>query len=257
MSYLFSTFCDNINPERKRIMKRKILLILLSIFAFTNAASAKDVYYTNDNGVAFTKDEYNFLSFMYWDGSQDLISQTDYDRFIKSDIMNGEIKSNNSANSITPYGVSVSNNDKTLKIVSSCTTNCLISVTATWKITPSVKSYDVIGSLFTNTSLVNTPSTTVKSSIGTSSSGEIKKFNNGFGVSIGLPTKGTSIIVNQTYRVNKGGHIYASYQHAKSTISLANSKNYTLSRAGYGGVFKFSGVATSIYDQMSGVDLAV
>ena len=83
------------------------------------------------------------------------------------------------------------------------------------------------------------------------------KLSVGFGVSIGLPKYGSSMIINQTYRVNKGGTIYASYQHAKSTISLANSKNYTLSHAGFGGVFKFSGVAVNIYDQMSGVSIIV
>jgi len=238
-------------------MKRKVFLMLLCFFAFAKSTSAKEVYYENNNGVTFTKEEYKFLSFMYWEKCQDLMTLTDYEKFINSNVINGDIKSSNDANYIKPNNTTVSNNEKEIKIVSSCTTNCLVSVTATWKVNPSTKSYDVIGSLLINTSLANTPSTTVTSTAGTSSSKEIKEFNNGFGVSIGLPKYGSSMIINQTYRVNKGGTIYASYQHAKSTISLANSKNYTLSHAGFGGVFKFSGVAVNIYDQMSGVSIIV
>ncbi len=237
---------------------KKVFILLFSCFAFISGVYAKEIYYTNEKGVSFTKEEYEFLSMMYWEGSQDLLSEDDYNKFIKSDIMNGtinikEIKDNN----IVLYGTSINDGSKSLKIASSCSSNCYVSLTTNWTASPSIRSYDVIGAYLENTSLVNDVSTTVSSTSGTRSSQEIKKFNNGFGVSISLPISGSSIVVNQTFRVNKGGHIYASYQHATRSITLADSKNYTLSRYGYGGVFKFSGIASSIYDRMNGVDIAV
>ena len=40
-------------------------------------------------------------------------------------------------------------------------------------------------------------------------------------------------------------------------ISLSNSQNYTFSRSGYGGVFKFSGTALTTYDKMKGVSISL
>lgn len=238
-------------------MKRKVyLLFALCGLLFTTNVSAKEIYYVNDNGVSFSKEEYDFISFMFWNGSQNLFTPDDYPKFIDSQIMSGEIKSNTYVEPV-PYATVVDTPGKTLNIVSSCSTDCLISVTATWKGNPTVKSYDVIGAYLENTSLQNNPTTTVSTSLGTSNSNELKQFNNGFGVSIALPKYGNNIVVNQLYRVSKSGTVYASYQHAITNISLANSKNYTISKSGYGGVFNFSGTAASTYDRMSGVSISL
>lgn len=234
-----------------------LLIMLLIVLSFNNKVLAKENYYINDFGVAFNKEEYDFLSMMFWEGCQNLINEDEYQKFINSNIMKGKITIKESEGSISAYGSTTSTNEKNLKIVSSCTTDCLISVTATWFKLPPVKSYDVIGARFIKTSLKELLRTSVKSSTGTTYSSEAKKFNNGFGVSIALPKYGNSIIVSQTYRVNKGGTVYASYQHAIKSISLENSKNYIIDSAGYGKVFKFNGVATTTYDKMSGVDIAV
>lgn len=58
-----------------------------------------------------------------------------------------------------------------------------------------------------------------------------------------LPKYDSAPVINQTFKVSKGGTVYASYQHAMRNIFLADSKNYTLSKAGYGEVFKFAGTA--------------
>ncbi len=238
--------------------KSGILAVTLLVFlSFNNNVFAKENYYINDFGVFFNQEEYDFLSMMFWDGCQDLINESDYQKFISSNIMNGKITINESEENISTYGTTIGTNEKNLKIVSSCTSDCLISVTATWLKLPAVKSYDVIGARFEKTSLKELLRTSVKSSTGTTYSTETKKFNNGFGVSIVLPKYGNSIIVSQTYRVNKGGTIYASYQHALKSISLDNSKNYSIDSSGYGKVFKFSGVASSTYDKMSCVDITV
>lgn len=243
------------SQERKRLEMKKIIFLLILV-GFTSNVYAKEKYYENNNGVELTKEEYDFLSLMYWEGSQDFMTKEDYEKFIGSNIMNGIITIKESSE-IVPYGVTTSDKEKTLKIVSSCITNCTISVTATWKVMPAVKSYDVMGAYLEGTSLINNPTTRITTNLGVNSSNEIKKFSNGFGVSIKLPKYGTSLIINQEFVVSKNGTVYASYQHAKSPISLANSRNYALSRSGYGGVFKFSGTAANTYDRMSGVNITL
>lgn len=236
-------------------MKKNIFIVSLLMFLFfasSNTVFAKEAYYINSNNVSFSKEEYDFITSLFWEGSQDLFDANDYARFINSNLMNGElnVKTNND---IMPMGTFHETNSKVLKIATSCNSDCFVSVTLTWKRYPVVRSYDVIGAYLENTSLLNSPVTFVTNSNET----YMQSFSNGFGASVKLPTGQTNITVSQTFRVSKGGHIYASYQHAKSSISLANSKKYTLSKQGYGRVFKFSGAAVDIYDQMNGVDIAV
>ncbi len=237
-------------------MKKSILIIsllLLLLFISTSEVYAKEAYFINDNGISFSKEEYDFLTQLFWDGCQNLFTKADYNNFVNSDIMSGElnIKTNDV---IMPLGTFHETNAKIFKIATSCNSNCFVSVTLTWKAYPTIRSYDVMGAYLEKTSLLNSPVTTVTNSSET----YMQKFNHGFGVSLKLPTgNNNGIIVNQVFRVNKGGHIYASYQHAKSSISLDNSKKYTLARYGYGGVFKFSGPAVNIYDQMGGIDIGV
>lgn len=239
-------------------MKKYFLLFaFLSYLLLIPNVSAKEYYFKNDNGVFFTKEEYDFLTYMFWNGSQDLMTLEDYDKFILSDIMNGELDSKTYVENSYARSTSVSSVGKNLKITKSCSNDCTISVTLTWTKDPAVRSYEVMGAYLKNTSLKSIPSTTILSHLGSTKSTEIKNFNNGFGVSIELPKYGNSLIVNQTFMVAKGGTVYASYQHATKVISLANSKNYTLSNTGYGRVFNFSGVAASTYDKMAGVDMSV
>lgn len=238
---------------------RKVVFVVLSVlfFSFSMNVQAKEVYYLNKNGVEFTKEEYDFLSKMFWNGSQDLFTSSDYIKFIESDIMNGELDTKYYI-PMSTYATTVKSGYKTLKISKSCSRNCLISVTATWDSVPSVKSYDVIGARLDNTKLVNNGiSTTVSSSSAFDSSNEKQILTGGFGVSVKLPTSGNNIVVNQTFRVEKKGTVYASYQHAMNNISLQDSKKYTISSGGYGGVFKFSGVASSTYDKMNGVSISL
>lgn len=229
-----------------------LVSLILSFSLFTPKVLAFENYYQNENGVILSKEEYDFLSYMFWDGCQDLMTPKEYDDFIESNIMNGELGVNFSDEILT-RGTLVEDNSRTLKIAKSCSSDCLVSVTMTWKGDPTIKSYDVMGAYLENTQLVNNP----KVVIGQTSYTDIQKFNNGFGVSMLLPKYDSKPVANQTFRVNKGGTVYASYQHAMRNISLADSKNYTLSRAGYGGVFKFSGNASSIYDKMSGVSISL
>lgn len=240
--------------------KIRYVILMLIIMPFINVYAknleSKDIYYINGYNVEFTKEEYDFISQFYWEGYQDKMTVIDYQDFVDSNIINGEIETIN-LNPIMSRDTTISEPNKTLKISKSCSTNCAISVVATWKSTPTTKSYDVMGAYLNKTKLITNPITKAYTSSSTNTSSEIKKDTNGFGVSILLPSSGTNYIVNQTYYVSKGGTVYASYQHAKNSISLANSKKYTISSSGYGSVFKFSGTGINVYDQMNGVSITV
>jgi len=240
---------------------KKISFIIL-VITFTLLSSpvlakevSEEIYYTNQNNVSLTKKEYDKLSQFYFEGYQKFMTANDYKKFKESDIMNAEIETVE-LKEITPFSTEVYGTKKNLKISKLCTTNCTISVVATWTSNPNVRSYDVIGAILDSTNLLNSPVTKTYNSTTSSVSSEIKNFTNGFGTSIKL-LNGDDIVVTQEYRVSKGGTIYASYQHAISSISLANSKNYTLSRAGLGGVFKFNSTISNKYDAMKGVSITV
>ena len=157
---------------------------------------------------------------------------------------------------IMPYGTTITTEGRTLKISKACTTNCILVVTLNWLISPPIKSYDVIGAYFDGTLLVGIPETTIVVGNSKTEITDLKKTANGIGSSFKLPS-GFNVKVTQTFTVKKGGHVYASYQHAVQNSSLAISKDYTFSKLGYGSVFSFSTNAKKYYDGMNGVDIAV
>ena len=166
-------------------MKKKFLLstCLFSMFLLTTDVQAKEVYFVNQNNVEFTKEEYDFISYMFWDGAQENMDLDDYNNFINSDIMNGDLDSNIYYDIPLTRATSIEEANKTLKIVKSCSSNCFVSVTLTWKKFPTVKSYDVIGAYLDGTSLVNNPATSITTNgTITTTYKDIKKSNNGFGV---------------------------------------------------------------------------
>ena len=239
-------------------MKKIIIFSLLTIILLSNKNVQAQSNYTNKNGVVFTPEEYNFISEMYWDGYQELMTKQDFKEIKDSDVMNGEIevKEVKLYDDILTRGTQIIDASRNLKIFKSCSSNCLISVTLNWLNNPTVRSYDVIGAYITNTSFVNSPTTMVSSNSSAITISDLTKTSNGIRSSFKLPS-GSNITINQTFRVNKGGHVYASYQHAKSTSTLSKSKNYTFSNLGYGRVFNFNGSSRNIYDAMNGVDISV
>lgn len=234
-----------------------LLLVWVCAFGFTKMVQAEECYYTNNNNVCFKKEEYDFISKMYWEGSQNLFTKEDYNKFLDSGLLDGELVVVTSDDVITPYSTSVTDGLKSLKIAKVCSSNCTIAITSTWNIIPAMRSYDVIGARLEGVTLVNTPVTSISSTMQSYNSSNIKKFVNGFGVSAKLPSSGTNIVVSQTFKTTMGGTVYASYQHSLNSISLSDSQNFTISNRGYGGVFLFSGVALNSYDQMNGVYISV
>ena len=158
-------------------------------------------------------------------------------------------------NIISPYSTIHKTGNKKININKNCdSTKCIITINMIWFNMPKIRSYDVLGARFEGTTLLNEPTTAlfldgVKKNITMYS---VKK-SNGFGVSFKLPTGGSSLNITQMFEVSIGGTVYASYQHANKTSTLDKSKDYSISKNGYGGVFLFSTLSSSYYDGMDGV----
>lgn len=241
------------------------LVLVISLFVSMITVNAK-AYYVNDNGVTFTKDEYDFFTAMYYDGYQAVMTQNDFDRFndIVKDASLVETKEyDESKEFITSgsqtRGTSHETNAKRLKISKGGSSAYpMMSIVLTWKTNPTVRSYDLIGARLSGTSLASGISSNLTYSGGSISPSSTKSLSNGFGASIKLPSSGTNIVATQTFTVTSGGTVYASYQHAKSSVTLNQSISFGIGSGGLGGVFTFSDYnITSKYDKMGGVSISV
>lgn len=232
-------------------------VVILVIFSRLNVyAYSDEVYYINQNNVKFMETEYNFFTLMFYDGYQEFMTQEEFDSYLNTG-MNSSLVETSYLNTIQPYATSISDNNKSLKISKTATpTTAYISVVATWKVNPTVKSYDLMGAYLENVKLSGNVTTKVSCSSENYNVGDIQKFSNGFGVSIKLPNC-NNIVLSQSFKTSLGGTVYASYQHAITNISLNDSKKYTIGKSGYGNVFIFSNGINNKYDAMSGVNIHV
>ena len=131
-------------------------------------------------------------------------------------------------------------------------------LSVTWKGSPNVRSYDLIGAYLSGTSLIGNASSTLTYSGGNVSPSATKYTGSGFGSSLLLPSSGSNIIVSTTFMESSGGTVFGSYQHAKKLISLSNSQSFTTSVSGLGSVFYFSNTnIRAKYDAMGGVHMSV
>lgn len=240
-------------------MKSKLLFIALIGIIFNlfvcNVSANEQTYYTNNKGVSFSKEEYDFISEFYFVGYQDYMSEEDYLNFTNSNIMNGDIKI---VSSETPKQTRESvyeTSMKILKVSSSCSTNCVIVTTLSWKSNPVVRSYDHIGAYFNSTSLVESPNTKLLFGTNTIFPTYTVSNSNGIADAIKLPSGNSTMNIIQQYSVRRSGSINVSYQHARKSITLANSKRFKFSYNGYGGVFNYEAAVTNYYDAMRGLTL--
>ena len=236
-----------------------VVLVALCIFCIENvSAKEQEVYYTNDNGVVLTKAEYDFLTKMYWDGFQKTMSKEEYDFYKEGNYFDGEVESKIVYDTPLARGEFHSTQNKSIRISKSCNTTCAISITAHWINNPVVRSYDVIGAYLYNTSKVGSIGTQAISNSGSNQASISNIQANGFGSSVLLPS-GSGVNVYQTFSVTKvtDARVYASYQHATKSTTLAISQKYNISITGYGSVFGFYGEAVDIYDNMNGVDIVL
>lgn len=238
--------------------KFKFIFLFVVIFLAQNV-KANNYYYTNGS-VSLTEREYNYVVQFY--GTEYLENMTidEYNWLTQLNVNNNdfEIKVadvNVDNGMLSPYSTVVTSNEKRIAISKSCSDlYCSITTLVTWLNQPTIKSYDVIGARFVNTTLYNNSITTLlTTSSGTTIESNYKNYYNGFGNSVKLPSSDIINSIEQRFKVNKNGTIYASYQHATSNVTLSTSKLYNISSSGYGSVFNFTGNAYGKYDGSLGV----
>lgn len=247
-------------------MKRVLSLLMLSTAIIgigkVNAESNKEIYYTNQNGISLTEKEYNYVKTMFDEHYIEIMNQEDYDLIDRLHVNENEVEITvKEPDYIQTRGTFVETQAKRLAISKSCSGNmCIIAMTNTWKYEPKVKSYDVIGSLFSNTRLYDDGVATVWKIDGTNyRCTEYVTASNGIGCSYKLNSSASEeIYTYMTFDVYTGGLVYGSYQHAGSTVTLSQSKNYRFDINGYGNVFIFNTTrAKNAYDGMDGVTIYV
>ena len=234
------------------------LLVALCIFGITTNVDAKGIYYTTQQGIELTREEYDFISMFYGRDYLDIMTKDMYDEFINDNVMNSDVKIKNYKDLLNPSkSQSHTTQYKTVQISRGClSTYCIINLKNTWHVSPSVRSWDNIGAYLDDVSLNAHNQTYVTSTAGTTYFSNLIT-TNGIGNSVKLPDTGENIIINMTFKVSRGGTVYGSYQHAMQSTTLANSQNYNISLGGYGHVFLYYGTAIGIYDAMNGVDIDV
>ena len=248
-------------------MKKMVVLLLavICIFGITKNVYAEGAYYTTQNGIELTREEYEFLTTFYGEEYLDIMTKTMYEEFVQDDLINSdvEIKTYNEPQlsllnpNMSPRSTSHSTPYKTVQISRGCLpTYCIINLKNTWHVSPSVRSWDNIGAYLDGVNLLQHYDTYVSSTAGDTFFSNLKT-TDGIGNSVKLPDTGENIIINMSFKVGRGGTVYGSYQHAMQNTTLANSQNYTLDYLGEGGVFLYYGNAIGVYDGMNGVDIDV
>lgn len=142
------------------------------------------------------------------------------------------------------------------------------TVVATWKAIPSTRSFDVIGFYgfgfeFSNGTQGGEQIYTLDgnyTSIDYAWNGtNIKRHDNGFGISMNIVNSDITylqLIADCDVKATvTHPTLYASYQHAQQSLSLADSQNYTLGGSGLGNVFIFPYSISQKYDAMTGVNV--
>lgn len=130
---------------------------------------------------------------------------------------------------------------------------CRVVFTTTWKYRPITNSYDVVGVRLSDTIFLDDNFTSFADD-------EINPEYNyhshrGFASVFDLSTN-TINSITQTFNVEYGGSIYATYQHASKAVSLDDAKNFNFSSTGNGEVFSWKSKKTQkSYDDMLGIKL--
>lgn len=259
--------------------------LMLLLFVTTSAKAA-----------TLTNEEYSRLKIIFSDARIAIMSDEDAQRYLSYDLENSNIVSKYYRVTETANGTVSAEVTKTEAEEASQTTNNNITrgalhtttykniqITASpisgngyfvkfftnWLIMPRVKSYDV-DAMRVDDAIIQ--SGTQKGTQMYRANGSVSEVNysyngtnmvnqsNGFGISMNLVDAATAIeceieaIVTST---SKWATVYASYQHAASNVTLAQSKAYNISHNGYGEVINFATAVENYYDGMQGVSIAL
>ena len=69
-----------------------LLLAVLCMFGITKNVYAEEAYYTNPNGVEFTREEYEFLTTFYNPKHPEIMTRDMYDEFVESNLINSDVE---------------------------------------------------------------------------------------------------------------------------------------------------------------------
>ena len=232
-----------------------ILLLFSSVIPYYVLAKGN---YMTQNGVLMDASNYEKLCEIYSKGYVETLTIDEYKNLINDNFKNVKKVTYDFGNVKDPLRSQYYNgHDKTISIVKN---GSYITLLAKWKSIPSVFSYDVIAVRLSGVTLNGsfTFKQVYKSggTYYTIYNGNNQTFSNGFGSSA-LLHSGTDQQYSLTFKVTGTGTVYGSYQHATSTVTLNQSKNYTISSSGLGGVINFASSVIGYYDGTPGVDLSV
>jgi hypothetical protein len=141
-----------------------------------------------------------------------------------------------------------------------------VTLTNTWLSMPVVRSHDVLAIRMSGTSLTLSGANPISGYLRHNGNiiqnynqnhSNVRRVNAGVGISMKLPTGGTSMVHGMTVTVinnNDPFDAWGSFQHATSTVTLAQSRVYNLNNNGLGNVIDFTNSSTRAkYDGMRGV----
>ncbi|MDE6141589.1 MAG: hypothetical protein K2G03_03200 [Bacilli bacterium] len=233
------------------------ILLLFSIIVFdVNALDDEEIYYENSNGVKFTKTEYDFVGEFYYEGYQENMTLEHLQRLKDDDVMTKQINTIvYDDGGIQPLYDEVSYQSASKKLVMSyaCGSTCSVTLRTTWLTVANTRSYDLIGVYSPNSNALEYQSAIMRYSGKDYSPNEKNNSSNGISATFKLPSTDDKYVFILEFRAPSGTKVYGSYQHAKKSISLANSRKYSYASSGYGGVFKFDSSVSGYYDGMGGV----
>lgn len=251
---------------------------------------------TSAKAATLTDEEYSRLKIIFSDARISTMSDEDAQRYLSYDLENSNIVSKYYRVTETANGTVSTEVTKTeAEEASQATNNNItrgafhrttyknIQISATqlegnnyyirfytnWLLTPRVKSYDV-NAMRVDDATIRDGSQAGRQTYGSygnyslveySNNGtNMVKKENGFGISMNLVDAATEFqldieaIVKST---SKWATVYASYQHAATNVTLAQSKAYNISHNGYGEVINFATAVENYYDGMQGVSIAL
>ena len=233
---------------------KKIVFGLL-MFLVINSVNAKNI--KTYNNLEIEEKKYDALIKIYGDNFINYMTEDEYNLIKDTQLTNAyKVTYDESfSNSFIPF----SSYGTDYKLISLVNNNNVITVSLKWKRNPKVRSYDIFGVRFLGVTLssnVYFRQNYTDNGVKYDTNSVLKKFGTGFGESFLLSNK-NNLESYITFSVNGTGTIFATYQHAISSISLNDSVNYTISPNGLGRVLLFNNVISKKYDQMPGVNIDV
>lgn len=287
----------------KKSIKIMLLIFMISLFMMSSFVSADNAYYINQNGFAFSEEDYNLIYDEFGQEGIDAVTEDNFANaiafardgeiviskyFATTYVVDGTGKITETSNrevteeeyndsNIQPMANICDDSDGSLGWciytdykelrMNVTASNRQVKVTNTWKKMPTVRSFDVIAVRFREKVSITQATGTQTWSGGSQSYAtngtNTKVGSNGAGISMNLYDGSTTSLKNEMI-VRTGGssadwfnyRINVTYQHAQSSVTLAQSMNYAFATGTgtLGNTIKFNdSTIQAKYDNMIGL----